>query len=43
MGKTIANKKNVDNNAGYVVKPIAGKDIEKQADFGTFKITRTRE
>ena len=43
MGKTIANKKNVNNNAGYVVKPIAVKDIEKQADFGTFKITRTRE
>ena len=43
MGKTIANKKNVNNKAGYVVKPIAGKDIEKQADFGTFKITRTRE
>ena len=43
MGKTIANKKNVDNNTGYVVKPIAVKDIEKEADFGTFKITRTRE
>ena len=38
----IANKKGVDNKAGYVVKPIAVKDIEKQADFGTFKITRTR-
>ena len=43
MGKTIANKKNVNNKAGYVVKPIAVKDIEKEADFGTFKITRTRE
>ena len=43
MEKKIANKKNVNNNAGYVVKPIAVKDIEKQADFGTFKITRTRE
>ena len=39
----IAKKKGVDNKAGYVVKPIAVKDIEKQADFGTFKITRTRE
>ena len=43
MGKTIANKKNVNNKAGYVVKPVAVKDIEKEADFGTFKITRTRE
>ena len=43
MGKTIANKKDVNNKAGYVVKPIAVKDIEKEADFGTFKITRTRE
>lgn len=42
MGR-IAKKKGVDNKAGYVVKPIAVKDIEKQADFGTFKITRTRE
>ena len=39
----IAKKKGVDNKAGYVVKPIAVKDIEKQADFGTFKITRTRD
>lgn len=39
----IAKKKSVDNKAGYVVKPIAVKDIEKQADFGTFKITRTRD
>ena len=39
----IAKKKGIDNKAGYVVKPIAVKDIEKQADFGTFKITRTRE
>ena len=39
----IAKKKGVDNKAGYVVKPIAVKDIEKEADFGTFKITRTRE
>ena len=43
MGKTIANKKDVNNKAGYVVKPIAVMDIEKEADFGTFKITRTRE
>ena len=43
MGKKIANKKNVNNKAGYVVKPVAVKDIEKEADFGTFKITRTRE
>lgn len=43
MGKTIANKKDVNNKAGYVVKPVAVKDIEKEADFGTFKITRTRE
>ena len=42
MGR-IAKKKGVDNKAGYVVKPIAVKDIEKQADFGTFKITRTRD
>lgn len=42
MPTKIANKKTVNNNAGYVVKPIAAKDIEKQADFGTFKITRTR-
>ena len=34
MGKTIANKKNVNNKAGYVVKPVAVKDIEKEADFG---------
>lgn len=39
----IAKKKGVDNKAGYVVKPIAVKDIEKQADFGTFKITRTKD
>ena len=38
----IAKKKGVDNKAGYVVKPIAVKDIETQADFGTFNITRTR-
>lgn len=43
MEKSIANKKNVNNKAGYVVKPIAIKDIVKQADFGTFKITKTRE
>lgn len=43
MGKNKANKKNVNNKAGYVVKPIAVKDVEKEADFGTFKITRTRE
>ena len=43
MAKTLANKKDVNNKAGYVVKPIAVKDIEKEADFGTFKITRTRE
>lgn len=39
----VANKKTVNNKAGYVLKPIAVKDIEKQADFGTFKITRTKE
>lgn len=38
-----ASKKTVNNKAGYVVKPIAVKDIVKQADFGTFKITKTRE
>lgn len=39
----VANKKRVNNKAGYVVKPIAAKDIQKEADFGTFKITKTRE
>lgn len=43
MAKKIANKKTVDNHLGYVVKPILAKDIQKQADFGTFKITKTRE
>lgn len=38
-----ASKKTVNNKSGYVVKPIAVKDIVKQADFGTFKITKTRE
>lgn len=42
MARNIANKKTVNNRAGYIVKPIAVKDIEKQADFGTFKITKTR-
>lgn len=39
----IARKKNVNNEAGYVVVPVSAKDIEKQADFGTFKITRSRD
>lgn len=39
----IARKKKVNNKAGYVIKPVAVNDIVKQADFGTFKITRTRE
>lgn len=39
----VASKRTVNNKAGYVVKPITAKDIEKQADFGTFKITRTKE
>lgn len=43
MAKSIANKKTVNNKAGYIVKPIAAKDIVKQADFGTFKITKTKE
>ncbi len=43
MAKSIANKKTVNNKAGYVVKPIVAKDIVKQADFGTFKITKTKE
>jgi len=43
MGKALASKKTVNNKAGYVVKPIAVKDIVKQADFGIFKITKTRE
>lgn len=43
MGKKIATGKNVNNKAGYVVMPISEKDIEKEADFGTFKITRTKE
>lgn len=36
-------KNTLKKNAGYVVKPIAVKDIDKQEDFGTFKITRTRD
>lgn len=36
-------KDNKETKAGYVVKPVAVKDIEKEADFGTFKITRTKE
>lgn len=43
MGNRLASKKKVNNAVGYVVKPIAVKDIEKQADFGTFKITRTMD
>ena len=39
----IAKKQGVYKKAGYVVKPIAVKDIEKRADLGTFKITRTRD
>lgn len=42
MGKT-ANKKTVNNKAGYVVKPIVEKDIIKHTDFGVFKITKTRD
>lgn len=43
MTKSIARKKTVNNKAGYVVKPIIAKDIVKQADFGAFKITKTKE
>lgn len=43
MGRATASKKTVNNKSGYVVKPIASKDIVKQSDFGTFKITKTRE
>ena len=39
----IARKKRVNNESGYVVVPVSAKDIEKQADFGTFKITRSRD
>lgn len=39
----IANKKTVNNKAGYVIKPISAKDVVKEADFGTFKITKTRD
>lgn len=39
----IARKKKVNNKAGYVIKPVAVNDIVKQADFGSFKITRTRD
>lgn len=38
-----AKKKTVNNKAGYVIKPISAKDVVKEADFGTFKITKTRE
>ena len=41
MGR-IAKKKKIVNEAGYVVVPIAMSDIEKQEDFGTFTITRTK-
>lgn len=43
MTKSTANKKNTNAITGYVVKPITTKDIVKQADFGTFKITKTKE
>lgn len=40
---TIASKKKVNNKLGFVVKPISAKDVVKEADFGTFKITKTKE
>lgn len=42
MGKIVRNSTE-NNKTGYVVKPIAEKDIEKQADFGTFVIARTKD
>ena len=39
----IARKKKVNNKAGYVIKPVAVNDIVKQADFGSFKLTITKD
>ena len=39
----IARKTKVNNKAGYVIKPVAVKDIVKQADFGSFKLTITKD
>lgn len=39
----IARKKKVNNKAGYVIKPVAVKDVIKQADFGSFKLTITKD
>ena len=36
-------KKNKNNKIGFIVNSVKTSDVEKTADFGTFKLSRTKD